>query len=237
MQFQSQSPLGLCNFRTSSTDLYPHSHLSLFLCLLRHCFWAANLLAVTAALSILISSTIYGRWQHGLLRIRHSRWVVPRPTPWPTREKYHAETAGYALSKSDLHAVKSTANRCVPTDSSSRPQLITRRSEVQVLSPQPSWVAKIDTLTWNPWEIRGFSVFMPCFFKACFIDTQGHFRASGRTWTRFSVDSACFMAGFTLLDTFYCSSFLKNLKLFIEEVGIILWRWGQKALFIGMPTK
>ena len=28
------------------------------------------------------------------------------------------------------------------------------------------------------------------------------------------------MAGFTLSDTFYCSSFLKNLKLFIEEVPI-----------------
>ena len=27
-------------------------------------------------------------------------------------------------------------------------------------------------------------VFMPCFFKACFIDTQGHFRALGRTWTK-----------------------------------------------------
>ena len=99
--------------------------------------------------------------------------------------------------------------------------LITRRSEVQVLPPQPYWVAKIDTLTWNPWEIRGFSVFMPCFFKACFIDTQGHFRASGRTWTKFSVDLACFMVGSTLSDTFYCSSFLKNLKLFIEEAGIL----------------
>ena len=93
--------------------------------------------------------------------------------------------------------------------------LITRRSEVQVLPPQPSWVTKIDTLTWNPWEIRGFSVFMPCFFKACFIDTQGHFRALGRTWTKFSADLACFMVGFTLSDTFYCSSFLNNLKLFI----------------------
>ena len=101
--------------------------------------------------------------------------------------------------------------------------LITRRSEVQVLLPQPSWVTKIDTLTWNPWEIRGFSVFMPCFFKACFIDTQGHFRALGRTWTKFSADLACFMVGFTLLDTFYCSSFLNNLKLFIEEVGITFW--------------
>ena len=29
------------------------------------------------------------------------------------------------------------------------------------------------------------------------------------------------MVGSTLLDTFYCSSFLKNLKLFIEEVGIL----------------
>jgi len=29
------------------------------------------------------------------------------------------------------------------------------------------------------------------------------------------------MAGSTLSDTFYCSSFLKNLKLFIEEVGIL----------------
>jgi len=28
------------------------------------------------------------------------------------------------------------------------------------------------------------------------------------------------MVGSTLSDTFYCSSFLKNLKLFIEEVGI-----------------
>ena len=29
------------------------------------------------------------------------------------------------------------------------------------------------------------------------------------------------MVGFTLSDTFYCSSFLNNLKLFIEEVGIL----------------
>ena len=85
-----------------------------------------------------------------------------------------------------------------------------------------SWVTKIDTLTWNPWEIRGFSVFIPCFFKACFIDTQGHFRALGRTWTKFSADLACLMAGSTLSDTFYCSSFLNNLKLFIEEVGSYL---------------
>ena len=88
-------------------------------------------------------------------------------------------------------------------------KLITRRSEVQVLLPQPSWVTKIDTLTWNLWEIRGFSVFMPCFFKACFIDTQGHLRVSGRIWTQFSADLACFMVGSTLSDTFYCSSFLK----------------------------
>ena len=65
------------------------------------------------------------------------------------------------------------------------------------------WVTKMDTLTWNPWEIRGFSVFMPCFSKRVFIDTQGHFRALGRTWTKFSADLACFMAGFTLSDTFY----------------------------------
>ena len=102
-------------------------------------------------------------------------------------------------------------------------KLITRRSEVQVLLPQPCWVTKMDTLTWNPWEIRGFSVFMPCFFKACFIDTQGHFRALGRTWTKFSADLACFMAGFTLSVTFYCPSFLNNLKLFIEEAGITFW--------------
>ena len=35
------------------------------------------------------------------------------------------------------------------------------------------------------------------------------------------LDLACLMAGSTLSDTFYCSSFLNNLKLFIEEVGII----------------
>ena len=101
--------------------------------------------------------------------------------------------------------------------------LITRRSEVQVLLPQPSWVTKMDTLTWNPWEIRGFTVFMAHFFKACFIDTQSQLRALGRTWTKFSADLACFMAGFTLSDTFYCSSFLNNLKLFIEEAGITFW--------------
>ena len=101
--------------------------------------------------------------------------------------------------------------------------LITRRSEVQVLLPQPSWVTKIDTLTWNPWEIRGFTVFMAHFFKACFIDTQSQLRALGRTWTKFSADLACFMADFTLSDTFYCSSFLNNLKLFIEEAGITFW--------------
>ena len=93
-------------------------------------------------------------------------------------------------------------------------------SHFRILPPQPSWVTKIDTLTCNPWEIRGCSVFMPCFFKACFIDTQGHLRVSGRIWTQFSADLACFMVGSTLSDTFYCSSFLKNLKLFIEEVPI-----------------
>ena len=105
------------------------------------------------------------------------------------------------------------------------------RSRVRNCYPLPYWVTKIDTLTWNPWEIRGFSVFMPCFFKACFIDTQGHSRALGRTWTKFSADLACFMVGFTLLDTFYCSSFLNNLKLFIEEVGIIFWYQPLFSLF------
>ena len=102
---------------------------------------------------------------------------------------------------------------------------------VRILLPLPSRVTKIDTLTRNPWEIRGFGVFIPRFFKACFIDTQGHLGVSGRIWTQFSADLACFMAGFTLSVTFYCSSFLNNLKLFIEEVGIIFWYQPLFSLF------
>ena len=98
-------------------------------------------------------------------------------------------------------------------------------ARVQIPPSAPRSVTKMDTHTWNPWEIRGFNIFNRHFFNVRFIDTKGCLRSLGRIWTKSSATSTVFCGA--------CNA-LRRLFLFLEKFFLNYFDWGWYHIMI--PT-